>query len=504
MVGESLKQKLIRNSFWNFLATGVNRVGGLIFTIILARFLLPEGYGLYSIVLSVAMIFFTFADLGVNGTFLRYLSFALAKEKRKISAYYNYLLKIKLLLALVAAVLLLVLAYPISFYVYGNKVLFIPLVVTAFLVFALAFENFYAQIFYALGRVKYVGLKEFLHQTIRICFALLVFYFVAVEYRIIGIFLGLILTAIILTIFIRYFSGRLMPSLYEKPKERIDKKRVSRFLGFLTIASISSIFFSYIDSLMLGFYVAPAFVGYYRAAFSLIFGIAGLVAFSNIIFLPIFTKLGNKKTGEVLNKSLKYISMLIIPTVFGILILGKYFIKLFYGHIYLPATLPLYFLSFLIFPTVLVGLFLSLFSAKEKPQIFAKLIIVTSILNVILNFVLIKVFLSVSPLWATAGAAIATLISWMFYLGASIYRVRKEFKIKVQILQLLKPLIPSLIMSGVLIYLLSIVQNMTLVWGVALILVGGGVYALIMVLIDSGLRRELKEFKNFFVLKNSR
>ena len=76
----SFKKNLLKNASWGFASSLANRAGGLIFTIILARFLLPEKFGIYSIVLSVSMLFFTFADLGVNSTFVRYISLALQKQ----------------------------------------------------------------------------------------------------------------------------------------------------------------------------------------------------------------------------------------------------------------------------------------------------------------------------------------------------------------------------------------------------------------------------------------
>jgi len=83
MKKERLRQRVLKDSFWNISSNFLGKVGALIFTIILARFLLPEGFGIYSLAISIALIFMTFADLGVNQTMLRYVSSEI-KENKKI------------------------------------------------------------------------------------------------------------------------------------------------------------------------------------------------------------------------------------------------------------------------------------------------------------------------------------------------------------------------------------------------------------------------------------
>lgn len=473
---ESIKEGLIKNSFWSFIAGFINRLGTLIFTIIVARILMPENYGLYSIVFSVAMVFYTFTDLGVNNAFVRYISFAISRNKKKISSYYRYLLKIKFFLAITTSLCLFILSYPLAIYVFRNSSLFLPLVAASFYIFALSFEGFYSQIFYSTNNAGYLTFREFLSQTCRIILMVFVLYFVASSYQIIGLFISLTLSSALLILFSLAYLKKLLPTIREKSDYNIDKKAVRRFIGFLTIASISSVFLSYIDSILLGLFVSPEFVGYYRAAFSLVLGIIGLTSFPNLVFLSTFTKMNSKKQEQLFSKAFKYLAVFSIPSTFALVILGKYFIRLFYGYAYLPSALPLIFLSFLILPAVCVYLCLSLFSANEKPQVFAKLILTTSILNVFLNLIFIKLFLTISPLWAVAGASIATLLSWVFYFVASFYYLKKEVGIRPPIKHILRPLVSSLIMSLFLLYYLSLFTDITILSGIGAVFLGMIIY----------------------------
>ncbi|MFH1500747.1 MAG: flippase [archaeon] len=496
MKNESTREKFTKNSFWSLSSSIFNRIGTLIFTIIIVRILNPDGYGIYSLVLSIAMIFYTFSDLGINTTFQRYTAEALVQDRKKIAAYHRYLLKVKLFLSLITSILFLILAYPISMYFFKNTRLFLPMIVAAFYIFVLSFEGFYSQVFYSIEKVKYLTAKEFLNQSLRILLVISVFFFVASNYHVVGIFVTFILISLILILYSTFFIKKLLPTLFFKSKEKVDKRRIKRFIGYLVFASISGVFFSYIDSVMLGFFLLPEYVGFYRAAFSLIAGIAGLLAFPNVILLPIFTKIKKYKIEVLFNEILRYLLILTIPAAFGLAVLGNYFLALLYGDQYLNATLPLYFLSFLMIPMIAMGSILPLFTAKEKPKTLAELIILTSILNILLNFVFIKVLLSISPLWATAGAAIATLLTWIFYLIAASVFAKKQLKVVISFKPFIKPLIASIVMAAAIIYANTLIQDLTLILGIGEVVLGVIVYFTLMLLIKGFKKSDLDLLKS--------
>jgi len=486
----TLKEKAMKNSFWVFSSSIINKIGALVFSIILARLLMPEKYGMYSIVLSTALIFLAFADLGLNRAVLRYMSFAIFKQKKKINSYYRYLFKLKFIFTICSSILLIIFSYPLAIYVFKNKALFTPFLVAAFYIFVLAFEGFYINIFYSIEKTKYIALKEFLNQFLRIAISLFIFYFIASSYHLVGLFVGFILIALFLILICLFYLNKILPELFLKKKERINKKKIRKFIGFATIACISGIVFSYIDSIMLGIFLLPSYVGYYRVAASIVFNIIGLTTFINI-FLPIFVKIEKSKLERVFNKVVNYLSIIIIPLIFGLLLFGKYFIELLYGPIYLPSLLPFYFLCLLIFPVTFgAGLFSLVFTAREKIQILAKISAIICVINIILNLILIKSLLLISPIWATAGAAIATLISWFFYFFASLYYIKKEVKIKITLFSnLVKPLFATLIMTLILLFSFRFIESMNIILALFIILLGALIYFILM-FIFKGITKE--------------
>ncbi len=489
MENQKLKNRIVKNSVWNFLVLSLNRFGALIFTVVLARFLMPESFGIYSLALSVSMLFYTFADLGINQAIVTYLSSSLAKKKKQAPAYYRYLLKIKFLLSLISSVVLFIAAYPLSYFLFSKPELFLPLIVASFYVFVTSFEVFHEQIFYSIEKVNFLGLKEFIKQILRIVLSIASFLLVASSYHVIGVFFALILTSVILILFTLYYLNKFIPDLFSRPSEKVEKKRVLKFIGFLTIALIANVVFNNVDSIVLGIFLSAEFVGYYRAAFSLVFSAVSFVAFPNAILLPIFSKLGRMRRGKVMCRAFRYMSIISIPMTFGIIILGRYFIKFLYGSSYMPSSLPLYFLALFILPTVGSGLFMSLLIAEEKSKILAKMMPARCIFNIVLNILLVNLLLFVSPLWATAGAAISTSASWFFYFFSLVYFSKKELDIRRLFKPLVKPLIASLVMSVILIFYNIIIEDMTLFLGIIGVLLGILVYSITMLLIK-GIAKE--------------
>jgi O-antigen/teichoic acid export membrane protein len=346
MVEESLKNQIIKNSFWNLFTTVINRAGALIFTIILARLLMPEYFGLYNLATSIALIAIAIADLGINGAITRFIAEYIGKNnKKKAASIFQYLLKLKLKVALFISILLILLAYPLSVQLFKKPELFYPLIISAFYVFLLSMETLFESLFYGLKKLKYLSIKEILSQSTKILFLIPLIYFISMSWKLGGVLIGMILSVILVLILMFYYTKRLFPFLLEKSFVLEEKKRIIKFLSYLTIGGITAIFFSYIDTLMLGIFIQDAsYVGYYRAAFSLIFSIAGVLSFANVL-LPIFVQIKKERLENAFARVFKYSALLSIPASFGIIVLGKYIIRLVYGYDYLDAFLPLCFLA---------------------------------------------------------------------------------------------------------------------------------------------------------------
>ena len=116
----------VKNSVYQFSTNIVAKIGSLIFTIIIARLLMPELFGLYSLALATIGLFVAFSDLGVGKTLIRFLSIELSKKKPNTKGYYDYLIKIKFFITLIVSLVLISLSYWIAS-IYYYKPIFLAL-----------------------------------------------------------------------------------------------------------------------------------------------------------------------------------------------------------------------------------------------------------------------------------------------------------------------------------------------------------------------------------------
>jgi len=347
---ESLKSQAVGGSSWEAISSITQRIGGLIFTIILARFLLPEGFGLYNLALSITLIFFVFAQGGFDKSLARYISESLKlKDDKKKVSYFHYILKLKAVILILISVLLTILAYPISIYLFKKPALFAPILLATLYNFFYSIERFFTSFFIAMGKVKYRAFKEIIYQISRIILIFIAFFLIYLNPSVINTFWILILSSFITLLFVLYKIYNLSPDIFKRgiKSSDKDKKRILKFTFYITFTSITILLLGSVDTLMLGLLVKDSiYIGLYNSAFFLVASISGLLSFSEIL-LPIFVKSDKDKLENVFNSVLRYLLILSVPATFGLFTLGNYFIVLIYGYEYLGATLALNVLSLL-------------------------------------------------------------------------------------------------------------------------------------------------------------
>jgi len=476
-----LARKVLKNSIYNSSGVLIGNIAGIILTIILARLLHPELFGIYHLALAVGFLLLTFTDLGINGTLIRYVSHALGRNDKTLArSYFIYLVKIKLFLSLLTSILIFLLAKPLAIHVFHKPPLFLPLEIIAVFVFLYALLGFTNSAFNAFQEFDYTTIKASVYEVLRL---LLIPLFVILGYSVWGALVGFCLSILGAFLVLFCFLVKKHAFLLRGEVKRIDSKRILRFLSFLTIGSISGVVFAYVDSIMLGIFMAAEYVGFYRASYNIVIAIAGLASIAGVLF-PVFTQLEKADLNNAFQKVFKYSTILSFPCAFGLAFIAEPFVKVIYGVEYLPAVYPLYALSFLII-TSSTNFFGVIFNAKEKPEYPAMVIIVSMVLNVILNYFLILRF-------GMIGAAVATVISRYFNFISLGILSKRVLNISPASSSIYKPLISSLVMV---IFLYLIPGPDTVLIGILEILIAGVVYISVLLLVRGIGREDLRYFK---------
>jgi O-antigen/teichoic acid export membrane protein len=488
---QNLSKITIKNSGYSLVGTLVLKFGGLIFTILIARLLLPELFGIYSLVLSIVIILMTFTNLGVNETLLRYVSDALGKNNNKRArSYFRYLLRIKSVLVIFVILIILLFSRFLSYDIYNQPLLFYPLIFSCLFIIAESFRHFIGQLFLATKNLKIYPFLELLHQTAKISFSVLAILILSSELKVAGLFLALALAGFIHLFLVVLFLYKKDKTLFIGKKETINIKKINKYLGFMGIASISLVFFGSIDTLMLGKFVESSYLGYYRVALSLIMTLVAVFSLSGIL-LPIFTQIHKKRFERGFQKTFRYLMFIAIPVTVGILFIGKHLIFAVYGKEYLLATSTLYVLSLLIITGPLIALYMTVFESKEKTKILAKGVSISLIINIVLNYVLIKYLLQFSQEHAIIGAGIATIASRLILLGILAINAKHQFKLSTKGIGLRKPIFATFIMALFLLIFNNLV-DMSLFFGILEVVLSAGIYFGVLVLTKGIIKEDLE------------
>ncbi|MEJ2268037.1 MAG: oligosaccharide flippase family protein [Nanoarchaeota archaeon] len=364
---------------------------------------------------------------------IKYLSKQLNKGNReKAKAFAFYFGKIMAILFGISAIILLFSAKFIAENYY-QKPLFLALIAGIIYIFFLRISSFFISILQAKNYFKGVFQKELILQVFRIIIVPLITLFLlkkgaSSEIILFAIILGISLVYII-NIFFLFFTVKKQTQFQEIKNINLskdDKKKANKFLFFLSMTVLSGIFFSYIDMIMLGKFVAAEFIGYYKVAFSLVSAVLPLIGFSTAL-LPIFSRLNSKKIKKAVKKTANLTILLSFPFILLVILAAPLIIKITYGEAYFPSINLLRIFSLILISAPLLSIYQVYYISIGKPKLLAKLLIFSTVLNILLNYIFIKSFLPLGDLATVFGVAIATLLSNYILLGLFIfYKKRKK------------------------------------------------------------------------------
>ena len=491
----------IKNSFWSFVTVLLAKIGGMVFVIFIARFLLPEKFGVYNLALSITLLLISLTNIATNQALSKYLSYSINKKNfNQASSYFQFIYRLKIFFSVIMIVTLILMAYPLSVYIFQKPELFLPLILFSLYILTFSLQNLFETVFYVFGKVNFLSIKEVLVQSSKIIFCFLVFYFFYISLHI--AILGLIISSLIAIFFLRSYLMKNKIFLFSKTKGKIDKKGIKKFIKNAIFSTFSLTIFNYIDVILLGIFVTSTYIGYYSSAFLIVGGFFGLISFSNIT-LPLFTKLKGKKLEETFSLISRYLSVISIPLIFGIFILGRYILLFIYGYEYLEATIPLTILSLLIFETPITDNFKSLILSKGRPEIITKIMVQTTFVNLMLNFLLIYFLSKISLLYAIIGASIAIVISRFIVMFCLLQIIKKDIGISWNIHGIIKPLFSSIIMVIPLLIINSKISDMNYLIGFLEIILGVIIYFSVMLLIKGIKKEDIFLIKKIFPIRKS-
>lgn len=335
-------KRIAKNMYFNGVSMVVRFVTAILQSIIVARFLGPHSFGSYTLVTVIFIVAGILTNLGLASVGTKYISEFSGEENRTTrSKILAYILKIKMIMVLVVAVILLVAARRLAVF-YGDPQLHIFIVITALTLIPSEIVVAFESVIRGMQEYKYLAYRTLLIAPLRI---LLSFVLLSLGHGIMALlWLTLFVSFCELILFFSFlkvkmgFSFSLRGPLPEELRKKIWKYnwQVAIIIIFDTIVwERSAVFF-------LGKFHPGAQVAFYGLAYNIVE--RAMVFFPTIfsgVLMPVFSESYGKNDLRVLQKvyvnSLRYLALISIPVCVIIMMFSPTVIGFLYGSEYLPA-----------------------------------------------------------------------------------------------------------------------------------------------------------------------
>lgn len=427
-----LSKIVLRNVIYNSSSVLVQSLTGLIVVIFLARALKPDLFGLYSLSLSIVSLIAVFSDLGTNSAATRYIADALSRKDHGLAGgYFYFLAKLKFILALSSSFLLFTLSETIS-ETFEKPISLLLRILCLYLLFS-SFTSLFLAVANASNDFKSNLLVSTLSSVAKV---FLTIFLVFLGLSVLGATLAVSISAIIGFFYALYYLLKKYGFILAE-KKSVKARRVLRFVGFTAVLSVTWVVFANVDIVMIGYFLSSEDVAYYRAGFSIISAIAGFIAIPGVL-LPVFVRLEGEDLSKAFSRAFKYSSALCIPATVGAMLISENLIFVAYGEDYLPGLKAMQILSILLISPAF-GIYGSILSGKERPELNFYPLLFAMLLNVILNYVMI-------PKLGIAGASLATVFSNAIHWLLLAFICFKEFGIKPELNNLVKVSLSAFVM----------------------------------------------------------
>lgn len=217
-----------------------------------------------------------------------------------------------------------------------------------------------------------------------------------------------------------------LPKYIQKiPLSRLKPFKDFKIIWSLFIPTIATQVYTFLDKTMIGVITKSSFEnGYYEQAMKMVKLVLALVTAISSVMMPrigyLFEKRKYSEIRTYLYRSCRFVWFLGIPLCFGIVMTARNFVPWFFGDGYDKVVPNLFVLSFII-PIIGIGYVtgIQFLLPTKRQNMYTCSVICGAVINVLLNMALI-------PIFASLGAAIASIIAELVVTGVQIFFIRKE------------------------------------------------------------------------------
>ena len=427
---------IFSNMSWLFVSQIIASVCGFIWTIVIARYLGVNDYGILGFAISLTGILAITMDLGVNSHVVR----EIATDYDLTPKYLGNAIPLKSLFVIGTFILTLIILILMK----SNQ---LTITITLLFTIEMVFKTFLGLLngsFQAYEEGKYQGIGNILLNII-----LLIFILISI-FTDLGIF-GITLSYVVANFIPLLYEYVIFTKKFAKPKFEFDIDFCKTITMFALPLALSGIFYSIyysVDTVMLSNLIGDYATGIYSASYKLISVLTVFYSVYTAVLYPVMSKFfknDEKLLIVVFEKSVKYLSLIILPIAIATMLYSTDIIQLIFGIEFKESASALSILIWTVCLLFINGACGTLLNASHKEMTVTKVYFIAAVFNILLNLFMI-------PHYSYDGAAISTVLSDLLILIISLYVIYKlGYRVKRKLyVDLIKIISGSSIMGGVL------------------------------------------------------
>ena len=405
----SKTKTIFKNMSWLFISQIITSILGFIWTIIMARYLGVEQYGIFGFAVSLTGILCILFDFGIGIHSVRHI----ATDYDSAPKYLGNAIPLKGLFSIFGFIVILIVLIIMKC---DELTITVTLLITIEQILKKFVELMNAT-FQAFEEGKFQGISNTLLNVLTFIFILIAIY---TDLGLYGIAIAYIVANIIALI----YCYHVLTKHLTRPSYELDKgfcKMVTlAALPFAATAILTSIYYS-IDMVMLTNMVGNYATGIYNATYKLIGVLTLFYGIYSAVIFPVMSKLHKNNEKLLLTlyeKSIKYLMLVIIPIAIATMLYSTDIIRLIYGAGYGPSSSVLSILIWTVCLIFISGAGNTLLNASYKEVTVTKIYAIAAVFNVVLNIILI-------PYLSYNGAAITTVLSDVLIVVVQSYVIYK-------------------------------------------------------------------------------
>lgn len=256
------------------------------------------------------------------------------------------------------------------------------------------------------------------------------------------------------------------------------------FAKYGVVAFIDSFLYKWADVLILGFLLSTTAVGAYEAAWRVTMLVVIVSSAIETTILPQISEWSSNDQYESIENELPKAILggvfLVIPSFFGVVLLGREILRYVFGEGFTIATAALIILMGGKVIEAIDGILKNILAGMDRPDLRAYAVLFSMTVNILLNFLFISQF-------GLIGAAFATTISFATSTFIMIIFLKKFIKLEFPLREIAWLTISATVMS-LTIYVFQYVIGIKSVLSLALVIFIGAVVYLLLTIIHPNIR----------------